>query len=209
MNSVLLTAGVVCLIAAVIGGGLKAFNIEIGPLNSRGVRLTLGLLGLAFVAAAVVFRDGGGDGNPNGDEARYQRQVLATCNAVRRVSSRNDLPTPQPGPGGFTYDRDALVSIGRENLTAIERRLDLLLDKPVPDSLTSEARAVRERKSDYVEQLRQILNQLPGLLPKRFTIDQFNARTASLQDAADNVQARLEDAMTQLAGQDCTLTSTT
>jgi hypothetical protein len=130
MNTVLVTAGVVCLIAAVIGGRLKAFNIDIPPLESRGVRLTLGLLGIAFVAAAVVFRDGNGGSRGNEAETRYQRQVVATCNAVRTIAKRSELGTPQPGPNGFTFDRDALVSTGRSNLTAIERRLALLLAKP-------------------------------------------------------------------------------
>ncbi|CAN5278411.1 hypothetical protein BH18ACT12_BH18ACT12_13040 [soil metagenome] len=206
MNTVLLTAGVVALMAAVIGGGLKAFNIEIGPLSSRGVRFTLGLLGIVFIVAAVILRDNGGGGS-NGAEASYQRQVLATCNAVRKVAARSDLGTPQLGPAGPTFDRDAFVSTGRANLAAIERRLSLLLDKPVPDSLRSEAEVVRDRKTAFVERNREILNQLGRTLPQRFTVEQFNALTRPLQDAADNVLARLEDAMSQLAGQDCALSS--
>lgn len=127
MNTVLVTAGVVCLIAAVIGGRLKAFNIDIPPLESRGVRLTLGLLGIAFLAAAVVLRDDGRGATRNEAEARYQRQVVGTCNAVRTIAS--EFGTPQPGPNGFTFDRDALVATGRANLAEIERRLGLLLLK--------------------------------------------------------------------------------
>jgi hypothetical protein len=207
MNTVLVTAGVVCLIAAVIGGRLKAFNIDIPPLESRGVRLTLGLLGIAFVAAAVVFRDDGGGGSGNEAEARYQRQVVGTCNAVRTIARRSELGTPQPGPNGFTFDRDALVSTGRANLAAIERRLTLLLEKPVPDSLSSQARSVRRRKSEFMNRNRTTLNQLERTLPPRFTIEEFNALAAPLQDAADAVLARLDDSLSQLAGQDCRLTS--
>jgi hypothetical protein len=207
MNTVLVTAGVVCLIAAVIGGRLKAFNIDIPPLESRGVRLTLGLLGIAFVAAAVVFRDDGGGGSGNEAEARYQRQVVGTCNAVRTIARRSELGTPQPGPNGFTFDRDALVSTGRANLAAIERRLTLLLEKPVPDSLSSQARSVRRRKSEFMNRNRTTLNQLERTLPPRFTIEEFNALAAPLQDAADAALARLDDSLSQLAGQDCRLTS--
>jgi hypothetical protein len=206
MNNVLLTAGVVCLMASVIGGGLKAFNIEIGPLSSRSVRLTLGLLGVAFIAAAVILRDDGGGGG-DGAEARYRRQVLATCSAVRRIAERSELGTPQAGPEGFTFDRDALVASGRANLAAIERRLSLLLDKPVPESLADEAEAVRDRARDFVRQGRQTLNQLQRVLPARFTVEQFNALTRPLQDAADAVIAQLEDGMSELAGQNCALSS--
>lgn len=48
MNTILLTAGVVALMAAVIGGGLKAFNIELPVLGSGVVRVALGGLGIAF-----------------------------------------------------------------------------------------------------------------------------------------------------------------
>jgi hypothetical protein len=126
---------------------------------------------------------------------------------VRTIAKRSELGTPQPGPNGFTFDRDALVSSGRANLTAIERRLALLLEKPIPDSLSSQAGSVRKRKTEFMNRNRTTLTQLERILPPRFTIEQFNALTAPLQDAADAVLARLDDAMSQLAGQDCGLTS--
>jgi hypothetical protein len=54
MNTILLTAGVVALMAAVIGGGLKAFQIDMPVLPTVGVRAALGALGIAFLIAAVV-----------------------------------------------------------------------------------------------------------------------------------------------------------
>jgi hypothetical protein len=100
-----------------------------------------------------------------------------------------------------------LIATGRANLAAIERRLALLLAKPVPGSLHDQAEDVRDRKTAFVTQNREILDELGQRLPQRFTVDQFNALTRPLQDAADNVMARLEDAMSQLAGQDCRLSS--
>jgi hypothetical protein len=54
MNTILLTAGVVALMAAVIGGGLKAFQIDMPVLPTVQVRAALGALGIAFLIAAVV-----------------------------------------------------------------------------------------------------------------------------------------------------------
>jgi hypothetical protein len=48
----LLTTGLVCLIAAIIGGGLKAFGIEIPALQSAWQRNLLGALGLVLLFAA-------------------------------------------------------------------------------------------------------------------------------------------------------------
>src|SRR5689334_19310994 len=52
MNTTLLSAGIVCVIAAIVGGGLKAFNIEIPALNSLRRQLMLGLLGLVLLVMA-------------------------------------------------------------------------------------------------------------------------------------------------------------
>jgi len=45
LDNVLITAGIACLIAAIVGGGLKAFAIEIPLLASVRRQLLLGLLG--------------------------------------------------------------------------------------------------------------------------------------------------------------------
>jgi hypothetical protein len=49
MTNTLLTAGLVCIIAAVIGGGLKAFGIEIPALQSTTRQILLGTLGLILL----------------------------------------------------------------------------------------------------------------------------------------------------------------
>lgn len=49
MVTAFITAGLACLIAAVIGGGLKAFGIEIPALQSGRRQLGLGVLGAVLV----------------------------------------------------------------------------------------------------------------------------------------------------------------
>ncbi len=46
--------GLTCLIAAIVGGGLRAFGIEIPLLSSRARQLILGLLGLILITAGVM-----------------------------------------------------------------------------------------------------------------------------------------------------------
>jgi hypothetical protein len=54
MQQTLLITGLACLIAAIVGGGLKAFGLEI-PILSSGIRQTaLGLLGLILIVAATL-----------------------------------------------------------------------------------------------------------------------------------------------------------
>lgn len=53
MQETLLAAGIACLIAAVIGGGLKAFGIEIPALESGARQVALGILGVILVVLAT------------------------------------------------------------------------------------------------------------------------------------------------------------
>lgn len=54
METILLSAGIACLIAAVVGGGLKAFGIEIPMLQSLARQLLLAGLGAILVMVSFV-----------------------------------------------------------------------------------------------------------------------------------------------------------
>ena len=49
MNQNLLIAGVACIIAAIVGGGLKAFGFEIPLLNSIGRQILLAIVGVGLI----------------------------------------------------------------------------------------------------------------------------------------------------------------
>jgi hypothetical protein len=53
MFNLLVTTGLACVVASIVGGGLKAFGIEIPALASRSRQVTLGILGLALLAIAA------------------------------------------------------------------------------------------------------------------------------------------------------------
>lgn len=65
MENVLLTAGIASVIAAIAGGGLKAFGIEIPLLRSVCRQVILGLLGLVMILFAFGLHEGVG-GQPDG-----------------------------------------------------------------------------------------------------------------------------------------------
>ena len=56
MESTLLTAGLACIIAAVVGGGLKAFNIEIPVLRTWPRQIALFALGIVLCLIAFGMR---------------------------------------------------------------------------------------------------------------------------------------------------------
>jgi len=58
MNETLLTGGIACIIAAILGGGLKAFGFEIPVIDSFGKQVLLGGFGVLLVLTSVpAFRD--------------------------------------------------------------------------------------------------------------------------------------------------------
>jgi hypothetical protein len=60
MDNVFLVAGIACLIAAVVGGGLKAFGIEIPILKSGARQFGLGVLGVTLILAGAFINSGPG-----------------------------------------------------------------------------------------------------------------------------------------------------
>lgn len=217
MNTILLTAGVVALMAAVIGGGLKAFNIEMPVLQGGGVRAALAALGVVFLVAAFLLRDDAGGGGGDGDRqaASYRRQVVAACNAVRRSSGRNRFGTPRPKvdleadtpSATIVYDRDRVISGLRGAFAANRRRFELLFDKPAPESLEGEAKSARSRFETFDRESRGFVAGFAADLPPEPTPEDIEAASAPHEDRFDEVTAELEDAMTRLAGQDCNITA--
>src|SRR5205823_3025962 len=54
MDGALTTAGIACIIGAVIGGGLKAFGIEIPVIQSRVRQLALAVVGVVLLVGSRV-----------------------------------------------------------------------------------------------------------------------------------------------------------
>lgn len=221
MNTVLLTAGVVALLAAVIGGGLKAFNIEMPVLTSARVRVAVGTLGIAFLIAAFLLREDSAGKDPA--VAQYQRQVAAACNAVRQLKARapaeigidmgalassSGAGPPNLSPGQvFTVDRETLLTGERSKQVAIRRRFELLLAKREPGSLRDEADALRTAVSSYVRDESSFRQELKDTLPERPHLEDLQAAYAAHEPQADEHLAQLEDAMNELGDRDCSLTT--
>lgn len=54
MNTTLILIGIVCIIGAIIGGGVKLVQIELSPVASLWRQLLLGCFGLVLIAAGVI-----------------------------------------------------------------------------------------------------------------------------------------------------------
>lgn len=199
MNEVLLTAGVAAVFIAVVGGGAKALGFEVPVLESGRRQLALGIVGVAFLGAAVVLRDDGSNG-PDPSVQGYRQEVLATCRA---------LPRGQPTPTeGVTFEKGAYLDDLRTQRASWESSLTELWQQDVPDSLREDEGAAEAATARLVDSWGVSLERLEQELPASFDFVAAAryARTAGAVVAAP--ASSWERAMSRLAGAACTPTAT-
>jgi hypothetical protein len=201
VNQVLLTAGAASIILAVVGGGARAFGIEVPVLDSVARQVALGLVGVAFLIGAVFVGDGLGDGGSDEGVKAYRQEVLAACRSVG--ADRGLPPINQDG----TFEHDAYITWLNRQVDASEDILDALWKRPVPDGLADDATEARTNANDLVAQSRAAVGRLSDLLPSRFDIRGLGAASAGVQSLLREPTARLEESMSRLAGEPCSATS--
>jgi hypothetical protein len=197
MNTTLVTAGVAALIIAVVGGGASVFGATVPVIPTLRRQVALGLVGVAFIVAAVLLRTDYGGGT-NKDVQAYRQRVLAAC---RDIAQPAGLP---PINDDGTVDRDPYLEWVRTRLATSEGILNALWQRPVPDQLKDEHATARDDARALVKKAKAGLNQLERALPTRFAVvpdppavQQFNAGLAAPND-------RLNGSMSELAGHPCT-----
>lgn len=90
METILLSAGIACLIAAVIGGGLNAFGIEIRLLESLTRQLLLGALGAILVV--ISFATSAPPNPPDGKSSPTPKPMGTDPSSPRVSPPRTDGP---------------------------------------------------------------------------------------------------------------------
>ena len=201
MNNVLLSAGAACVILAIVGGGAKAFGVEVPVLSSVGRQVALGIVGIGFLTAAYVVGNGSAGSKPgNPAVAAYRQRVLAACRAAQSGASG---PLIAAANSDGTFDRSRLIAGLRDEITASNGVWEELWRHPVPNELQAEASSAQQAANQEIEQTRAAVNKIPTQLPPRFTIEEFAAFTGRLDAALGAPASRLEGAMAELAGQPC------
>jgi hypothetical protein len=95
VDIVLVTAGVACLIAAVAGVAIKAMNVEIGQIASLRRQFLLGLLGVVFLGAGIIVREGSGTPQPTPQPVTTTApEPPVTTTAPEAAFFKDDFSTP-------------------------------------------------------------------------------------------------------------------
>jgi hypothetical protein len=157
--------------------------------------------------------------HPDTSVADYQRQVRATCGRV------HDLLTAQHSEiinlnsaGGFSgnpldlakVNKGALLRVLRDNLRGAEEEFELLNAKPAPQSLAGlKDQAVAAQRA-WSKAYQKDMNTVDKTIVDGMTLSQVGEMSTILGGAggaSTSAGARLNDAMTSLAGDDCRVTA--
>jgi len=107
METPFITAGIACLVAAIIGGGLKAFSIEIHVLESGRRQVALGALGAVLLAIGLSV-----DGlSPSTEQARSEQPLSTQSTPAPQPSAPPSIATAECSPAWFARPAPARVVI--------------------------------------------------------------------------------------------------
>ena len=199
MNSILLSAGVACVIAAVVGGGLKAFNIEVPIVSSLPRQVLLVVVGLAFLASAWILRER--TSGPDDDTIAYRQLAGGTCTRVVAIKNTAfPIEVLDVSATGVRFHKTPLVRELRRRVAAMEAELTALWSHDAPPGLSRQQERAHVRTTTWLEQVRQ---RIRSLRAKSSDPVSQAAANAFEKDRDAEVRAQANDAMTALAGRNC------
>jgi hypothetical protein len=199
MNAVLLSAGVACVIAAVVGGGLKAFNIEVPVISSLGRQMLLFVIGLGFLVSAWVLREKTSE--PDEATTAYRQLAVASCGRIVKIRTA-DLPIDviDLSPTGVRFHKAPLVRELRRRRSGMQAELASLWTHEPPAGLRSQHGLAEGVSAEWLRRFDERIRALQAIAAD--PVSQEDG--AVLEQSGDaELRARVNDAMTALAGQDC------
>jgi hypothetical protein len=202
MNEVLVTAGVVCMIAAVVGGGLKAFGTDVPVISSLPRQLLLFFLGLALVVFAWLVKDDDGSGGNGGDGSdAYRTSVAAACQRIVEIRSAEvPIDAIEVTPEGIKFRKVPIVAELRRRGTAIGAELDAVFALDAPEDLDDDVAGARATSQEWRARLDDALTQIESLPLELLTQADIEPFT---QPGDAELRARLNSQMSSLAGDNC------
>lgn len=105
MHQTFIIAGVVCIIASIVGGGLKAFGVEMPLLNSTPRQIILGIVGIVF----LFFGMGWNNGSDNKTTTKTVKKGDSSSTSVTPVQEMRI--TASSDPQIIHPDKEAKINV--------------------------------------------------------------------------------------------------
>ena len=199
MNTVLLSAGVACVIAAVVGGGLKAFNVDVPVISSLLRQGLLFVVGLGFLASAWLLRDPT-VGQDTGDDA-YRQLAVAACGRIVEIRTA-DLPVDAIdfSTGEIRFHKAPLVRELKRREAGMQAELASLWTHDPPTDLGAQQDRAEKVTAEWLRRFHDQIRELDATAS-----DPVRQADADLLEHSGDaaLRARTNDAMTELAGKNC------
>jgi hypothetical protein len=113
MNNILLSAGIACVVAAVVGGGCKAFGIEIPGIKSVSRQVLLGLVGIALIVLSrSPFSPSFSQGSQSNSTQAIGTDKLPVSDPGASIPPQEQSTVKEPQPAKEPTQQDADVSQG-------------------------------------------------------------------------------------------------
>lgn len=218
MNSILLTAGVACLILAVVGGGGRVLGVELRAIPQPSKLIALGLLGCGFLLGAYLLRDQptspqatqpsspqvAQPTSPQGESQQvrdYRAAVGVTC---ANMAPKMDLFMAAGNEGGTgTFDRDRLQTALSAQIAGSQATLDQMWRRPVPKELTEDYRVAHSVSDRYLTDTRAQITAMRTKLPKTMSFEDLQRWANDFTSKLRGSEVEFQTEMSKLAGSPC------
>ncbi len=112
METIFLTAGIVCVVGAIIGGGLKAFGIDLPFFTSNKRQAVLAIFGVILIFGSIYInpKRGTGPGPSDGhnqDDSIKDIKISGTISTTR-TDSRKEETQCISAPSGWSIDASSI-----------------------------------------------------------------------------------------------------
>jgi hypothetical protein len=192
-----------------VGGGLRAFNIDLPVISSLGRQALLFVVGLGFLVSAWVLREK----TSGSDEATtaYRQLAIASCGRIVKIRTA-ELPIDviDLSPAGVRFHKQPLIrELRRRELRRRELRrrqagmqaeLASLWTHEPPAGLRSQQRLAEDVSAQWLRRFDEQIRALQATAPDPVSETDGDV----LERSGDaGLRAGVNDAMTALAGPDC------
>jgi hypothetical protein len=148
---------------------------------------------------------------PDPAVADYQKQVVATCNRVGGILSRNHnsevLNLQSFGPD-LTINKGGVVQVMTNNRTEVKGEFDLLNNRKTPGSLAEKKRQAVQAQQALYDTWQSDIQFVRTNVRDGESVQEFSRQYSSRDTADAQVGSRLSAAMSDLASAECRLTGT-
>jgi hypothetical protein len=141
----------------------------------------------------------------------YQKQVVATCNRVHSVLSADHggeiVDLTGLTPEGPRIRKAGLVQVMNGNLTTVRTEFALLDQRKVPSSLVAQKTEAEQAQRAWLDAQQANVQFVEANVRDRELLTDVNSRIASRDLVTAQTAARLNAAMSALAGGECKVTN--